>query len=80
MGTGWIDSLGIRAFTSNCITTLASTFKEDYFERVGRFWDVEFEYVLNGNRILALGDDVPSLSDMDGQVIVVREIGYKLGR
>lgn len=72
--------LGISGMTNNSISTFESKFKNDYFDRVGSSWDVEFEYFLNGTRLLALGDYSPPLIDMNGQVIIARENGYKLGR
>lgn len=73
-GSRWLNKYR-KVFYGTTRTNFTMAFKDDYFRRMGR-WDVEFEYCMeNGRRMSSLGGGL----DMNNQLIVAREIGYRLG-
>ena len=71
-------SMTFRGSSRTKLTKFEHRFKTDYFHRVGCNADVEFQYYLDGRKLSALGD-YGNHVNMNGQVIVCREIGYTLG-
>ena len=67
-------SMTFRGSSRTKLTSFERRFKTDYFHRVGRNADVEFQYYLDGRKLSALGD-YGNHVNMNGQVMFVVRLG-----